>query len=138
MTLKAFLFLFVVTLVAVVVSALIAEQLVGPGFERGVIIAVLSGLVVFPAARWAEHRGWIKGEWSPGGELRKQQDARKEREARKKQEASEEQEARDTQEAHPEQEARPDQGARKPEQIAAAKDPADPRSGDHTSPGDSR
>ncbi len=78
MTLKAFLFLFVVTLVAVVGAALIAEMLVGPGFERGIIIAVLAGLVVFPAARWAEYRGWIKGAWSPGGELRKQHEARPE------------------------------------------------------------
>jgi hypothetical protein len=79
-TLKAFLFLFVVTMVAVVGAALIAEILVAPGFERGIVIAVLAGLVVFPAARWAEYRGWIKGAWSPGGDLRKQQEARKEQE----------------------------------------------------------
>jgi hypothetical protein len=60
-TLKAFLFLFVVTIVAVVASATIAERFVDPGFERGIVIAVLSSLVVFPAARWAEYRGWIKG-----------------------------------------------------------------------------
>ncbi len=80
MTLKAFLFLLVVTIVAVVGSALIAEALLAPGFERGVLIAVLAGLVVFPAARWAEYRGWIKGDWSPGGSLRRQQDERKARE----------------------------------------------------------
>jgi hypothetical protein len=80
-TLKAFLFLFVVTIAAVVASATIAERLVDPGFERGIVIAVLSALVVFPAARWAEYRGWIKGAWSPGGELREAQDARREREA---------------------------------------------------------
>lgn len=80
MTLKAFLFLFVVTIVAVVASIFIAERLVGAGLERGVIIAVLSGLVVFPAARWAEYRGWIKGDWSPGSDLRNAQDARKARE----------------------------------------------------------
>jgi hypothetical protein len=65
----------------VVGAALIAEAIVGPGFERGVLIAVLAGLVVFPAARWAEYRGWIKGDWSPGGTLRKAQDERREREA---------------------------------------------------------
>ena len=81
MTLKAFLFLFVVTMVAVVGAALIAETLIAPGFARGIVIAVLAGLVVFPAARWAEYRGWIKGAWSPGGDLRKAQDARREREA---------------------------------------------------------
>ena len=80
MTLKAFLFLLVVTIVAVTGGALIAEMLLPPGFERGILIAVLSGLVVFPAARWAEYRGWIKGSWSPGGDLRKERDARKEQE----------------------------------------------------------
>jgi hypothetical protein len=80
-TLKAFLFLLVVTIVAVVGAALIAEAIVGPGFERGILIAVLASLVVFPAARWAEYRGWIKGDWSPGSPLRKAQDARREREA---------------------------------------------------------
>ena len=81
MTLKAFLFLFVVTIVAVVASATIAEKFVDPGFERGIVIAVLSSLVVFPAARWAEYRGWIKGDWSPGGPLRKAQEERRAREA---------------------------------------------------------
>ena len=74
MTLKAFFFLFAVTVVAVVCSAFIAERLLAPGFERGIVIAVLSGLVVFPAARWAEYRGWIKGTWSPGGDMRKAAD----------------------------------------------------------------
>ena len=77
MTLKAFIFLLVVTIVAVTGSALIAEMLLAPGFERGIVIAVLSGLVVFPAARWAEYRGWIEGAWSPGGEARRQRDARR-------------------------------------------------------------
>ena len=48
MTLKAFLFLFAVTVVVVVSSAFIAERLLAPGFERGIVIAVLSSLVVFP------------------------------------------------------------------------------------------
>ena len=81
MTLKAFLFLLVVTIVAVTGAALIAEALLPPGFERGIVIAVLSGLVVFPAARWAEYRGWIQGAWSPGGEARRQRDARQAPEA---------------------------------------------------------
>ena len=85
MTLKAFLFLLVVTIVAVVGAAMVAEALVGPGFERGILIAVFAGLVVFPAARWAEYRGWIKGDWSPGGALRKERDASRERESSEKQ-----------------------------------------------------
>jgi hypothetical protein len=80
-TLKAFLFLLVVTIVAVTGAALIAEALLPPGFERGILIAVLSGLVVFPAARWAEYRGWIKGSWSPGGDQRRERDARRAQEA---------------------------------------------------------
>jgi len=79
-TLKAFIFLLVVTIVAVVGAAMIAEALLDPGFERGILIAVISGLVVFPAARWAEYRGWIKGDWSPGGAHRVQQEARRKRE----------------------------------------------------------
>ena len=82
MTLKGFFFLFVVTIVAVVSSAVISERVFAPGFERGILIAVLSGLVVFPAARWAEYRGWIRGEWSPNGELRKRQEARRRTERR--------------------------------------------------------
>ncbi|MBA3479519.1 MAG: hypothetical protein H0T52_14150 [Lautropia sp.] len=112
MTLKAFLFLFVVTLVAVVGAALIAEMLVGPGFERGIIIAVLAGLVVFPAARWAEYRGWMKGAWSPGGELRKQQEARREQPAP---DATEER-----------------------KQTATGEEPSLSATGDRTSPGDPR
>ena len=98
MTLKAFLFLFVVTIVAVVASATIAEKFVSPGFERGIVIAILSSLVVFPAARWAEYRGWIKGDWSPGGPLRKAQEERRAREAREAREAADAQ-AADTQAA---------------------------------------
>jgi hypothetical protein len=86
-TLKAFIFLLVVTIVAVVGAAMIAEALVAPGLERGILIAVISGLVVFPAARWAEYRGWIKGDWSPGGPLREQQEARLKREALSQQQA---------------------------------------------------
>jgi len=84
-SLKAFIFLLVVTIVAVMGAAHISEMLVEPGFERGIIIAVLAGLVVFPAARWAEYRGWIKGDWSPGGPMRKQRDAQKAREAAERQ-----------------------------------------------------
>ena len=116
MTLKAFLFLFVVTIVAVVASATIAEKFVSPGFERGIVIAILSSLVVFPAARWAEYRGWIKGDWSPGGPLRKAQEERRAREAREAREAADAQ-AADTQAA----DAAADGSARNPPS------PGDPR-----------
>jgi hypothetical protein len=120
-TLKAFLFLFAVTMVAVVGSALIAEMLVGPGFERGIIIAVLSGLVVFPAARWAEYRGWIKGAWSPGGERRTQHEAQKALEAEAAAEA-----------------ATTSKAETPNNKTAAAPDLADPRAGDPPMPGDPR
>jgi len=116
-TLKAFLFLFAVTMVAVVGAALIAEMLVGPGFERGIIIAVLSGLVVFPAARWAEYRGWIKGAWSPGGERRTQHETQRAQEAQ----------TPDTLE-----------GETLNSKTAAAPDRTDPRAGDPPLPGDPR
>ena len=129
MTLKAFLFLLVVTIVAVVGAAMIAEALVGPGFERGILIAVLAGLVVFPAARWAEYRGWIKGEWSPGGARRKEQDALGQREAFESQQATD---------------AAQEGGNQLPKQASddmrdptsAGEDP--PRAARHTFPGDPR
>lgn len=61
MTSRGFVFLLVVTVAAVVVAGLIAERYTQPGFERTVWVAILTGLVVFPASRWAEKRGWIKG-----------------------------------------------------------------------------
>jgi hypothetical protein len=128
-TLKAFLFLLVVTIVAVVGAAMIAEALVGPGFERGILIAVLAGLVVFPAARWAEYRGWIKGDWSPGGTRREEQDARRKREAIAKERAQS-----GTPNASDEP-AGPASGDRR-DPTTAGEDP--PRAAGPTSPGDPR
>jgi hypothetical protein len=133
-TLKAFLFLFVVTMVAVVGAALIAEMLIEPGLARGVLIAVLAGLVVFPAARWAEYRGWIKGAWSPGGELRKAQDARREREALTAQAPEPSSEALN---AGHEQDAAAEAGTDRP-QAPAGETVQAPPAGARTSPGDPR
>ena len=129
MTLKAFIFLLVVTIVAVVGAALIAEALVAPGFERGILIAVISGLVVFPAARWAEYRGWIKGDWSPGGVRREEQEARRKREALAQQQA--ETAAPDSSDAP---DAAASEGIRHPNPTGA--DPS--RVAGPTSPGDPR
>lgn len=60
----AFVVLLIVTVGAVVGAAQIAERYFAPGFERGIVIAVLAGLVVFPLSRWFESRGWVKGSWS--------------------------------------------------------------------------
>jgi hypothetical protein len=62
----AFIALMLVTVVTVVVAAEIAERWFAPGFERGIVIAVIAGLVVFPLTRWFEHKGWVKGAWKPG------------------------------------------------------------------------
>ncbi len=130
MTLKAFLFLLVVTIVAVVGAAMIAEALVAPGFERGILIAVISGLVVFPAARWAEYRGWIKGDWSPGGVRREEQEARRRREALAQQQS----EAAPPDISSDAPDAAASEGARHP--TSAGGDPS--RVAGPTSPGDSR
>ena len=61
MTLKGFLFLMAVTLATVMAAGLLAERYVAPGFERTALVAVIAACVVFPASRWAEGRGWIRG-----------------------------------------------------------------------------
>jgi hypothetical protein len=58
---RGFAFLLVVTVLAVMLTATIAEQMTEPGLWRTVIVALGTGLIIFPAARWAESRGWIKG-----------------------------------------------------------------------------
>ena len=67
MKVKAFLILMVVTVVTVVLAAKLAERWFAPGFERGIVIAVIAALVVFPLTRLFERLGWVKGSWSPGG-----------------------------------------------------------------------
>jgi hypothetical protein len=60
-SLKGFLFLLVVTVLTVMAAGLIAERFAEPGLQRTAVVAVIAALVVFPAAKWAEWRGWIKG-----------------------------------------------------------------------------
>ncbi len=71
----AFLVLMLVTVVTVVAAAELAERWFAPGFERGIVIAVIAGLVVFPLSRWFEHKGWVKGAWRPGADGRPATDA---------------------------------------------------------------
>jgi hypothetical protein len=66
MTSRGFLFLLVVTVAAITVASQIAERFTAPGLERTLAVAVLTALVLMPAARWAERRGWIKGELQLG------------------------------------------------------------------------
>jgi hypothetical protein len=66
MTLKGFLFLLGVTVLTVIVAGLIAERYAAPGFERTLVVAGIAALVVFPAGKFAERRGWVKGELQLG------------------------------------------------------------------------
>ncbi|MFT4101617.1 MAG: hypothetical protein QM674_11380 [Burkholderiaceae bacterium] len=61
MTAKGFIFLMLVTIGTVMVAGTVAESFTSEGFERTIVVAVLTALVVFPAARWAERKGWVKG-----------------------------------------------------------------------------
>ncbi len=61
MTLKGFLFLLALTIFTVIVAGLLAERFAAPGLERTLVVAGITALVVFPAGRWAERRGWVKG-----------------------------------------------------------------------------
>ena len=58
---RGFAFLLVVTVAAVVIAGLLVEGHTAPGLERTLWVALLTAAVVFPAARWAERRGWIRG-----------------------------------------------------------------------------
>ncbi|HRA79466.1 MAG TPA: hypothetical protein PK956_11715 [Burkholderiaceae bacterium] len=62
MTRNGFVVLLLLTVAAIGVGAQIAERYADPGLGRTLIVAVFTALVVFPAARFAERRGWIRGE----------------------------------------------------------------------------
>ena len=66
MTLKGFIFLLAVTIVTVIVAGLLAERFAAPGFERTLVVAAVTALVVFPAGRFAERRGWVGGHLQVG------------------------------------------------------------------------
>lgn len=61
MTRNAFVLLLVLTVGAIAVGARIAEHYAAPGLGRTLIVAAFTALVVFPAAKFAERRGWIRG-----------------------------------------------------------------------------
>ncbi|HMN66839.1 MAG: hypothetical protein KF786_07445 [Burkholderiaceae bacterium] len=62
MTRNGFVVLLLLTVAAIGVGALVAERYAEPGLGRTLIVAVFAALVVFPAAKFAERRGWIRGE----------------------------------------------------------------------------
>ena len=62
MTRNGFIFLLLLTVAAIGVGAQIGERYADPGLARTLVVAIFTALVVFPAARFAERRGWIRGE----------------------------------------------------------------------------
>jgi hypothetical protein len=61
MTLKGFLFLLGVSVATVMAAGWLAQVHTAPGLERTIVVAIITACVVFPAAGWAERRGWIEG-----------------------------------------------------------------------------
>ena len=59
----AFVVLMFITVGAVSGAAWVGERWFTPGLERGIVMAVIAGFIVFPIARWFEHKGWISGSW---------------------------------------------------------------------------
>ena len=66
MTSKGFIFLLILTVFTVMVAGFLAERWAAPGMERTLWVAVMTAAVVFPAAKWAETRGWIRGRLEMG------------------------------------------------------------------------
>jgi hypothetical protein len=51
---------------AIGVAARIAELYTSPGMERTIAVAIMTALALWPAAKFAERRGWVKGELQLG------------------------------------------------------------------------
>ena len=62
MTRNGFVVMLLLTVGAIALGAQVAERYADPGLGRTLIVAPFTALVVFPAAKLAERRGWIKGE----------------------------------------------------------------------------
>jgi hypothetical protein len=61
MTAKGFIVLLGLTVLTVVLAGLLAERYAEAGMQRTLLVAVITAAVVFPAAWFAERRGWIRG-----------------------------------------------------------------------------
>jgi uncharacterized membrane protein YfcA len=61
MTVQGFMFLLIAAIVGITVGAHFAEKWTPPGFQRTVTVAVIAAAILFPAARFAERLGWIRG-----------------------------------------------------------------------------
>jgi hypothetical protein len=62
MTRNGFIVMLLLTVGAIALGAQVAERYADPGLGRTLIVALFTALVVFPAAKLGERRGWIKGE----------------------------------------------------------------------------
>lgn len=66
MSSRGFAFLLIVTVAAIMIAGSIAEHFTEPGLGRTLWVALGTALVLFPAARWAEKRGWVQGKLQLG------------------------------------------------------------------------
>jgi hypothetical protein len=62
MKLKGFLFLFAVTVATIMFAGTLANYLIAEkGLMRTLLVAAIAIVVVYPAAMWAEKKGWVSG-----------------------------------------------------------------------------
>ncbi len=64
-TVGGVLFLFAVTLGAVVLGAAVADRNTQPGLERTIAVALVALPIVMAAGWFAERRGWVRGRLDP-------------------------------------------------------------------------
>jgi hypothetical protein len=63
---RGFVILLLFAVAASVGVGLLVERFTAPGWERTFWFAVGLALILFPAGRFAERRGWIHGFWQAG------------------------------------------------------------------------
>jgi len=69
---RGFVILLVFAVAASVGVGLLVERFTAPGWERTFWFAVGLAIILFPAGRFAERRGWIHGFWQAGPARRAQ------------------------------------------------------------------
>ncbi len=63
MNARGFAILLVFAVAASVAWGLLVERFTAPGLERTIWFGIGLAGIIFPAGRYAERRGWIKGTW---------------------------------------------------------------------------
>lgn len=74
MTVRAFILLMIVTVVAIAVGDHFAEGFTAPGMARTFAVFVIAGAIVAPVAWVLGRIGWIKGRFELGRKNRPQRD----------------------------------------------------------------